>query len=90
MRGWRTTRALRTLLVSILLAVVALPAAGAAELDINGYFDDDNSSVHEQDLDSIAAAGITLGCNPPISVRPRTSPEARWPLSSAGQKACRS
>ncbi len=67
MRGWRTTRALRTLLVSILLAVVALPAAGAAELDINGYFDDDNSSVHEQDIDSIAAAGITLGCNPPAN-----------------------
>lgn len=28
-------------------------------------FTDDNSSVHEQDINRIAAAGITLGCNPP-------------------------
>ncbi len=31
----------------------------------NGYFADDDGSVHEGDIDTLAAAGITKGCNPP-------------------------
>ena len=31
------------------------------------YFDDDNGSVFENDINAIAAAGITLGCNPPVN-----------------------
>jgi hypothetical protein len=30
-------------------------------------FGDDNSSVHEANIDKIAAAGITLGCDPPAN-----------------------
>ncbi len=36
----------------------------AAPLDL---FDDDASSVHENDINSIRMAGITVGCNPPAS-----------------------
>ena len=32
-------------------------------------FSDDNGSVFEADIESIAAAGITLGCNPPDNTR---------------------
>ena len=32
--------------------------------DVDRFIDDDNS-VHETDINRIAAAGITLGCNPP-------------------------
>lgn len=60
-------RAIRTLGVSLLLAFVAVPSAAALAVGSDGYFDDDNASVHEQDIDSIAAAGITLGCNPPAN-----------------------
>ena len=31
----------------------------------NGYFADDDGSVHEADIDTLAAAGTTRGCNPP-------------------------
>ena len=32
-----------------------------------GYFRDDELSVHEVNIDKIAAAGITRGCNPPVN-----------------------
>jgi hypothetical protein len=32
-----------------------------------GTFNDDNGSVHEADIEAIAAAGITRGCNPPTN-----------------------
>lgn len=32
-----------------------------------GTFTDDNGSVHEADIEAIAAAGITRGCNPPVN-----------------------
>lgn len=51
--------------VLVFLIIPSLATVSAQELDINGYFDDDDGSVHEQDINSIAAAGITLGCNPP-------------------------
>ncbi len=33
------------------------------------YFSDDDGSVFEGDVDALAAAGITLGCNPPANDR---------------------
>jgi hypothetical protein len=32
-----------------------------------GSFSDDDSNVHEPNIEAIAAAGITLGCNPPAN-----------------------
>ncbi|MDH4119532.1 MAG: hypothetical protein OEW30_19275, partial [Acidimicrobiia bacterium] len=32
-------------------------------------FADDNGSVFEADIEALAAAGITVGCNPPINDR---------------------
>ncbi len=34
-----------------------------------GMFRDDDNSVHEGNIDKIAAAGITKGCNPPVNDR---------------------
>ena len=44
--------------------VAAAPLAGASP-EPGGTFDDDNGSVHEAAIDSIADVGITKGCNPP-------------------------
>lgn len=43
----------------------------ALDLTANGSarFVDDNGSVFEQDIERLAAAGITLGCNPPTNDR---------------------
>lgn len=52
--------------------MVGLPAsslAAAAELPPGGSFVDDNASVHEGAIEAIAAAGITVGCNPPANDR---------------------
>ena len=35
----------------------------------SGRFVDDDGSIHEPDIELIAAAGITLGCNPPMNDR---------------------
>jgi chitodextrinase len=34
-----------------------------------GSFTDDDGNVHEANIEAIAAAGITLGCNPPVNDR---------------------
>lgn len=52
-----------TILFLIALAIVASPEAGA--ITISGFFTDDNGSTFEGDIDAIADAGITKGCNPP-------------------------
>ena len=36
---------------------------------VSQRFLDDNGSVHEADIEAIALAGITLGCNPPVNDR---------------------
>ena len=33
------------------------------------FFDDDDGSVFEGDIDAIKVAGITQGCNPPANTR---------------------
>jgi hypothetical protein len=47
------------LLVLLLVVMVPLPAAAAG---ISGAFTDDDGSVHESDINGIAAVGITQGC----------------------------
>ena len=47
-----------------LAIMVPRPADGVA---ISGYFTDDNGSTFENDIDAIAQAGITKGCNPPAN-----------------------
>ncbi len=59
------------------VAVVAVAAIGyvlvgdepAEGVVLQGAFVDDNGSVFEADIDAIAAAGITKGCNPPANTR---------------------
>ncbi|MDH5615141.1 MAG: PQQ-dependent sugar dehydrogenase [Acidimicrobiia bacterium] len=51
------------LAVALALAV-AVPAA--AELTPGGSFIDDDGNFHEPNIEAIAAAGITVGCKPPI------------------------
>ena len=52
----------------IIGVLVALPAAATADgLAPGGSFVDDNGNIHEPDIEAIAAAGITIGCNPPAN-----------------------
>ncbi len=62
---------MRRLVTIVALAVGMVPAlpVAADHLPPNGYFVDDDTSIHEADIDSIAAAGITRGCNPPVNDR---------------------
>ena len=61
-------RRLALTIVSVVVFVSGLSAAGAA-LPPGGTFVDDNGNVHEGNIEAIAAAGITLGCNPPVNDR---------------------
>jgi hypothetical protein len=53
-------------------------------------FGDDDGSVFEADIAALAAAGITLGCDPPNRFLSRTTPcgATRWPPSSPGPSTC--
>jgi hypothetical protein len=46
------------------MAAFLVRAMGYKRTVIN-VFDDDNGSVFEPDIDALASAGVTLGCNPP-------------------------
>jgi hypothetical protein len=59
----------RLILFTSLLLVGTSISAAAAQLPPGGTFIDDNGNVHEANIESIAAAGITRGCNPPINDR---------------------
>lgn len=52
------------LLAGAVVVVLASSAAAAADLPIGGTFIDDNGNVHEGNIEAIASAGITKGCNP--------------------------
>ncbi len=52
---------LATIGLSTALLLSALPPGGT--------FVDDDPSVHESSIEAIAAAGITVGCNPPVGDR---------------------
>lgn len=53
----------RQQMASFLVRALELPRAD------RDYFSDDVGSVHEQDINALAAAGITRGCNPPDNTR---------------------
>ena len=58
----------RTVAIVVVGALIwSVAPAGAARL--SGRFTDDDSSVHESAIEAIAAAGVTVGCNPPTSDR---------------------
>ena len=46
-------------------SVLALSSVAVAALPPGGTFSDDNGNVHEANIEAIANAGITKGCNPP-------------------------
>ena len=50
-------------MASFLARAVDLPGTGT------DYFVDDDGSVHETNINKIAAAGITVGCTPPARDR---------------------
>lgn len=52
-----------------LIGVFAFRSDSASGVVLQGYFTDDNGRVLEADIDAIAAAGITRGCNPPSNTR---------------------
>ena len=54
------------LLAFVLAGVVAAPT-GADAVVVSGTFVDDNGSVHENGIEAVALAGITLGSNPPAN-----------------------
>ena len=56
------------LVIGALVAGSTVPA-GAGGLPPGGSFRDDDGSVHEPDIEAVAAEGITRGCNPPAGDR---------------------
>lgn len=74
MRGmdWvRRSRRRRNLLLVVagasLLAALAGVAANAVGPTGSGRFVDDDGNIHEGNIEAIASAGITVGCNPPAN-----------------------
>src|SRR5690606_41359835 len=60
------TTLFRSRLFGMSIVMVVLGATVAlAQLGLGGSFGDDDGSVHEADIEAIAAEGITRGCNPP-------------------------
>ena len=51
----------------VFVAVSVLIPGAADVIRIWKEFTDDNGSVHEHNIEALAAAGITLGCNPPAN-----------------------
>jgi hypothetical protein len=48
-------------MAAFLARALSLPAT------TTDYFTDDNDSIFESDINRLAAAGITKGCNPPAN-----------------------
>ena len=58
------------LVVMLVAALVIVATPGLAEhIPPNGYFTDDDGDIHEQSINALRAAGITIGCNPPANTR---------------------
>ena len=64
-----TVSSVLALMMAAIFAVVVFAAAGAAAVSPGGSFIDDDGNVHEGNIEAIAAAGITRGCNPPTNNR---------------------
>jgi hypothetical protein len=59
--------ALTVVSAALITFLASSPPADAILLQ--GTFIDDNDSVHQNGIEAIAAAGITVGCNPPTNDR---------------------
>jgi hypothetical protein len=55
---------MRKLLIAAIAVLLLVPAAASAA---GGAFTDDDDSVFEDDIEWLAGAGVTLGCNPPTN-----------------------
>ncbi|HEX6299496.1 MAG TPA: PQQ-dependent sugar dehydrogenase, partial [Acidimicrobiia bacterium] len=62
-----TSRTLKLLVIVGL--VLSLPLAAGAQLPPGGTFIDDDGNTHEGNIEAVAAADITRGCNPPFNDR---------------------
>jgi len=51
------------------MAAFLARAFGLTETSGEDVFTDDNDSVFEHDIEALAFAGVTLGCNPPDNTR---------------------
>lgn len=60
---------LQLTITAMVLAAFSPLAAEESELPPGGSFVDDDLTTHQGSIESIAAAGITLGCNPPHNHR---------------------
>jgi hypothetical protein len=58
-----------SLLVVSLAALLILALVPAVVSAAGGAFVDDDDSIFETDIEWLAAAGVTLGCNPPVNDR---------------------
>lgn len=58
-----------SLAVLMLVALAAVFSTEAEAIVLGGFFTDDDGHLFEADIDTIAAAGITKGCNPPANTR---------------------
>lgn len=65
----RRTVLLVGLLALVVVATTTLLTGSASGYTMSGHFVDDNGSTFEGDIDTIATAGITKGCNPPTNTR---------------------
>lgn len=57
------------LLVVLGVAIVVASRDEAEAVILSGTFVDDNGNVHENGIEAVALAGITVGCNPPANNR---------------------
>jgi hypothetical protein len=51
------------------MAALLVRALGLSDDGGRDWFGDDDHSVFERDIDRLAAAGITYGCDPPANTR---------------------
>ncbi len=72
----------RWLAVSVVVVLVAGGTAAVAQLPPGGTFTDDDGNEHEGYIEAIAAAGITLGCNPEGTLYCPTRPVIRGQMAS--------
>jgi hypothetical protein len=74
------------------ILVVLLTMGALTAVANTGSFVDDDDSVHQADIEAIAAAGITKGCNPPANDRfcpdEAVTRRPRWPRSWPGPWTC--
>lgn len=61
---------MRASLVAVCLSVLMVATVATSPPALAaGTFSDDDGSVHEADIEALAAAGVTKGCNPPANDR---------------------